>query len=168
MPYTALSQTNTTATPVTNILHNQIAANDAYFKDSPEMNNVTVTGKVTAPTINTGSGDIANPLDQAVKTTDSVTHNIVTASGGVGTGDVVFKTKLFTGTTSGLGNAVATHGIDYNKILSVDCYTYVVSLDYWQKMGGGNGFQSQVNPTQALCGQGQFSAPFRMIVIYES
>ncbi len=66
--YTALSQTNTAATPVTNTLHNQIAANDAYFKDSPEMN------KITVPIIDTGSGEVTNALDQAVKTTDSITH----------------------------------------------------------------------------------------------
>ncbi len=94
MAYTPLSQANTTATPVTNVLHNQIAANDAYFKDSPEMNNVTVTGKVTAPTINTGSGDIANALDQAVKTTDNVLFNNTTITGELTLKDVPTLTTI--------------------------------------------------------------------------
>ncbi len=140
--YTALSQTNTPATPVTNTLHNQIAANDAYFKDSPEMNNVTVTGTVTAPTINTGSGDIANPLDQAVKTTDSVTHAAGTFTGAVQIDGSLMPTSLGTSSSWNLTSSsfVIPRGIYMIKhVIGTTQYSIIemLSVSVWRAVSFG-------------------------------
>ncbi len=116
MPYTPIKETHTPDDPLTDDMLNEIGGNFAYFKDSPEVNNVTATANMTADTINA---------------TTSLTTSTVNATTVDVTGNLILSTSPIESTLTATTTATLIPKGLYQLRLEVSTNTAVGSMDLY-------------------------------------